>query len=418
MPAPGQEATGAIIARVEARLEPISQRLVERYREEITDYRLADETLLRDVHQVTLGALRVIVANLAAGRRPAPAELEVTRAGAARRVHEHVSLESFLRAVRLLGRTLYETVLECTDHGVGAERDAALVLAGEILEHLDLQSIAAAQGYMTELHSVWSDQEVLRRDLLDALLAGDGESESVRRLARSLRLSLGNDHFVVVVRTGERIVEDPADPIPASRRALRRLMKATREHLCPSSGALLMGMRHGELVALYPYESPSEGQRVREACQLLVESLADLPLAVGVSGPGKGIGTLPASYGEAREALEIAAVEDAPARVVAFEEVLIESLVRGVRHADRIIGATIGKLLDYDRARQAELVPTLEAFLASGFNLAKSAETLCVHPNTVVYRLGRIKSLTGRDPHVPDDLLLLQLGLKLARLGS
>ena len=41
-----------------------------------------------------------------------------------------------------------------------------------------------------------------------------------------------------------------------------------------------------------------------------------------------------------------------------------------------------------------------------------------MHPNTVVYRLGRIKSLTGRDPHVPDDLLLLQLGLKLLELRS
>jgi len=36
-----------------------------------------------------------------------------------------------------------------------------------------------------------------------------------------------------------------------------------------------------------------------------------------------------------------------------------------------------------------------------------------VHPNTVVYRLRRIKELSGRDPHDPDDLLLLYLGLKL-----
>jgi DNA-binding PucR family transcriptional regulator len=71
---------------------------------------------------------------------------------------------------------------------------------------------------------------------------------------------------------------------------------------------------------------------------------------------------------------------------------------------------------DPDRARHAELVPTLRAYVASGSNLAKSAEALCVHPNTVVYRLGRIKSLTGRDPHVPDDLLLLQLGVKLLEL--
>jgi DNA-binding PucR family transcriptional regulator len=36
-----------------------------------------------------------------------------------------------------------------------------------------------------------------------------------------------------------------------------------------------------------------------------------------------------------------------------------------------------------------------------------------VHANTVVYRLRRVRELTGRDPHDPDDLLLLSLGLKL-----
>jgi DNA-binding PucR family transcriptional regulator len=41
-----------------------------------------------------------------------------------------------------------------------------------------------------------------------------------------------------------------------------------------------------------------------------------------------------------------------------------------------------------------------------------------VHPNTISYRLRRIKELTGRDPHVPDDLLLLQLGLKLTGLSA
>ena len=41
------------------------------------------------------------------------------------------------------------------------------------------------------------------------------------------------------------------------------------------------------------------------------------------------------------------------------------------------------------------------------------AAALHVHPNTVQYRLRRIKELTGRNPLDPEDLLLLHLGLKL-----
>ncbi len=407
----------AITDRVEAQLETVARRMVVRYQQEIADYRLAtDEGLLEDVHKVTLGALRVIVADLASGHRPALDELEVVRAGAARRVHQHVSLESFLHAVRLQGRTLWETVVQCIDREVQAELEAALTIAGRLLEHLDLQSVAAAQGYMTELHNVWTDQELLRRDLLDALLAGDGESEAVRRLAHSLHLRLCSSYFVVIVRTGRRVVEDVADQMPAARGALRRIMDATRVHLRSSAGPLLVGMRHGEVVALHPFEDASEGKDLRVACARLAQELATLHVTVGLSGAGSGLATLPVSYSEALEAVEIATAEPERGSVVAFEDVLIDSIVRDTRRPERVINATVGRLLEYDRARQAELVPTLRAYVASGCNLAKSAEALCVHPNTVVYRLGRMKSLTGRDPHVPDDLLLLQLGLKLLEL--
>ena len=116
--------------------------------------------------------------------------------------------------------------------------------------------------------------------------------------------------------------------------------------------------------------------------------------------------------------MEIAAGNGTNGRVVAFDEVLIDSVVRASRHASRILDATIAPLLAYDVEHKAELVPTLRAYVETGFNLTRCAESRCVHPNTIVYRLRRIKELTGRDPHVPDDLLLLQLGLKLTGVGS
>jgi DNA-binding PucR family transcriptional regulator len=51
-------------------------------------------------------------------------------------------------------------------------------------------------------------------------------------------------------------------------------------------------------------------------------------------------------------------------------------------------------------------------------NITKSAEALFVNPNTVVYRLRRIKELCGRDPYDPDDLLVLSLVMKLPGLES
>lgn len=412
-------AVRVITDRVQAQLEAITTRMIARYREEIVDYRLVDDEMLdHDVYGVSLAGLKVMVANLASGRLPTLEQLEETRAAAARRVHQHVSLESFLHAWRLWGQTVWEAVLDSAHADVPAEREAALRIAGALLEHLDVQSVAAAQGYLGELQSVWSDREVVRRDLLDGLIGGHGGSEPVRRLARSLRQSLHENYLVVIVRADECPSEATPEPSLAARAALRRIAEVVRRHLRPQAGSLMVGIREGQVIALYPFAHVSELDALKQSCHGLAEDLASRHGRVGLSGARLGLGELPLSYAEAREAAEIATQAGTRGHVVAFDDVMIDSIVRSSPHSERILESTIAPLKEYDECRQAELVTTLRAYIESGLSLAKSAEALCVHPNTVVYRLGRIKELSGRDPHSSSDLLLLHLGLKLDDLGS
>jgi sugar diacid utilization regulator len=413
-----QDAVRVIVGRLSRQLEPTAKRMVSRYRDTIPDYRLAgDEFLNRDVYPVSLEGLQVTVGNLERGLLATPEEFNGVRVGAARRVHQDVALESFLHAVRLWGKVLWESVLGCTRPDVPAERDAALAIAGRVLDHVDLMSVAAVQGYLDELQMVWNDREVIRHDLLEALISGDGDSEQVRRLARSLRMPLSQNYIVVVVRTAKRQPQG-SQPSLTRQAELRRIVEGVRTRLAPATGALLVGIRHGEVIALYPFGSPAELSSVRHLCSALAAHLADADAGIGISTCRQGLAPLATSYAEAREAVEIAAATDAHGRVVAFDEVLIDSVVRASRHAGRIQEATIAPLLAYDAEHKAELVPTLRAYVESGFNLTRCAESRRVHPNTIVYRLRRIRELTGRDPHVPDDLLLFQLGLKLTGPGA
>jgi DNA-binding PucR family transcriptional regulator len=93
-------------------------------------------------------------------------------------------------------------------------------------------------------------------------------------------------------------------------------------------------------------------------------------------------------------------------------------MLRSSPDADRILDSAMNALLDYDAVRQAELVSTLRAFIANGFSAARTGEAVCVHPNTVAYRIRRIRELSGRDPQNPDDLVIFLLGLKLLDLRS
>ena len=87
-------------------------------------------------------------------------------------------------------------------------------------------------------------------------------------------------------------------------------------------------------------------------------------------------------------------------------------MLRTSPDAGRLLGELLEPLRAYDAERGSDLVTTLRTYVACGFSPTRSAERLVVHPNTVLYRLRRVRELTGRDPQDPDDLVLLALALK------
>lgn len=409
-------AVEAIVARIGERVDDVARAMAERYRAEIVDYSTLDEELLfNDVAVISRDNLKTLLANLESGEVIGPEELEEFKDGAARRVHQGIPLESLLHAYRLWGQIVWETILSTADAAVPEEREAALKMAGRVLEHIDLVSTAAAQAYLDEAEDVWSDREVLRRDLLEALISGRIQLDRVQAQASALRLDLQDSYVVVLVRPTEDAADELRERPLSARAALRRVVDLTKAHLRPHSAGLLVGLRHGEVIALYPASGPGEVDVLKQQAQGLAGSVALHGFAVGIGGlhPGQmGIGT---SYAEAREALDLA--DGLPGRPVAFDQVLLENVLLSTPKKDRLLRDAVLPLRAYDERHGTDLVVTLRAYMESGFNLTQSARNLMVHPNTVVYRLRRIKELTGRDPHEPNDLLLLCLGLKLLAAG-
>jgi DNA-binding PucR family transcriptional regulator len=221
---------------------------------------------------------------------------------------------------------------------------------------------------------------------------------------------------VVVVGGAEANAPEPLDRPAATYAILRRIVEGVREHLRPEAGSLLVGVREGKVVTLYPVAAPAGVESVRRECAELVLALADDELSVGMSGWHEGAAAIAAGYDEAREAERLAERTGGGTRALAFDEVLIDHIVRSSPAIERALDDTLRPLLEYDRARRTHLVATLRAYVDAGFNVTKSAAALYVHPNTVVYRLRRIKQITGRDVHEPNELLVLILSMKHAAL--
>ena len=62
------------------------------------------------------------------------------------------------------------------------------------------------------------------------------------------------------------------------------------------------------------------------------------------------------------------------------------------------------------------LIATLRAWYDAQGSAAEAAALLHCHPNTVRYRLAKVTQLTGRDLHVPSDVVHLYLALEATRL--
>ena len=72
----------------------------------------------------------------------------------------------------------------------------------------------------------------------------------------------------------------------------------------------------------------------------------------------------------------------------------------------------IWALWEHDQAHDSELVETLFAYMQNGCNTARTATLLSLHKNTLLYRLGRIKEITGNDLASGEDLFLFHLSIR------
>jgi sugar diacid utilization regulator len=401
-----------IARRLSTQREQLARRVVERVSQEIVDYRSPSEPqLLADAFNAALEHIDALVASLQSGEPVLEEYLEYARAIAARRVQEGVPLQAFLRATRLWGNVCWKAVLGTARTDSEEEREAALEIAGRIMDFADRLSTVLTHAYLDEV----TDRGLLRRDLLDALLTADGNGEHATHLARRLHLRLEENYAVVAVRGVAVDGETAPARWPAAGNGLDHIVAETRRSLRPSAGSPLTGMRNGDLIVLYPIAGAADLAAVRMDCNRLAAALDD-EVSIGISGWHEGRRGMGIAYAEATEAVSIAARFGITRRVVGLDEVLVDYMLCSSAQARRILDDVLRPLQSYDASRQAALLPTLRAYLEARFNLTKAAEALFVNPNTVVYRLRRISELSGRNTHDLDDLIVLYLALRLADL--
>jgi purine catabolism regulator len=301
--------------------------------------------------------------------------------------------------------------------GAGGERLGFLALAGEKLDDWDrqaaLQGAAALALELAKEHAVIAAEDRLRGDFVQMVLAGPpADGEALLRRGQELGYDLRKPHVALLCSVGKPDESAAARAAGALGNALAGL------------GISAPTMRRADGILCYlPLSDPA--QRPRDLAEQLIGRLAaDLPAGAAQSLPaltlaiGKeaaNVAAWPRSLREAEQALLLGRQLLGASRVLDFSDLGVYRLLVLLRETPELwefYRATLAALAEYDRKQGAELLKTLEAFFAHLGNLARTAEALHVHRNTLLYRLDRIGEISGLNIDDAEERLALWLALK------
>ena len=384
----------AVLDRMELDAEAIARRMALAAKAEVDEYRaVRDPGFAAEVLAHALEHVRAFVHSGRRGRPPAGEELDFVRARGAQRARELMPLDALLETYLIGQRTVWEAVVETAGPTAAGVRTAQ-ELTAFTFRYTHAINVAIAQAYLRERQALASEAERGRRDLLDHLLAGGVPGADAERRAEALGLRPGGEHVVVVAAADE---------------AARSLVVRALERQDPQRAFVVA--RHDEVVAVVPVYVRRGPRELRAGLARTGERLLrthGVRLRAGVSTVCCGLAEVARGYGEAERALRHV---DGDAAVVALEEVpLFEYLTEGADDTARRLVPRTAALLDADGA----LAETLRAYAASDLNVARTAQRLGLHPNTVHYRLRRVHQLSGRDPRRFAELVELTTALRLA----
>ena len=268
----------------------------------------------------------------------------------------------------------------------------------------------------------------LRDDFFDDLLAGKIESHSVvTNLGAIHGLDVSKQYVCMVVwveNYAKLNLEKLQDERESLRRANRRIVKVVDRvslDLFRNTVSVIRGNRVIIFLTVDDDMVNSIRKSGKEFALLLHreinKEIPDLTVFIGIGKFRRHFPDIHESYHEALQAIDM--IERVGEKAVAhFEDYWVYNLLGSLSDdgpLDELYANTTKRIEEYDEAKGTDLLPTLETYLACGKNVTEAAKTLFIHRNTLTYRLNKIQELLEVDLGNPEEVLEIQLGLKVGK---
>ena len=139
---------------------------------------------------------------------------------------------------------------------------------------------------------------------------------------------------------------------------------------------------------------------------------------VGIGTPVMGVKELARSFKEAQMALEVGKVFDTEKNIISYDNL---GIARLIYHLPTTLCETFLKEVFKKGSIESldhETLFTIQRFFEDNLNVSETSRKLFVHRNTLVYRLDKIKKLTGLDLREFDHAIIFKIALMVKRYLS
>ena len=304
---------------------------------------------------------------------------------------------------RISGVDIWSLQLTAANHSIGT-----LVLLGISLTNADRATVKrAGMALALELsktQALSAVEERYRGNFLEQLLSGLlSDSGVMQQRARDAGVDVRKPHVAVLCM------------LPASMRVSSQSVFPALLHATSST---ISTMSHADgVICMVPFDAKATLSPTtittffRDVMQRYPETLFAYGRVVS------SVHEWMLSLQEAEMTAQVLRI--VPRQVLGYHEIgIYQLLLPMLKSPDtlRFHRQQLQPLLDYEHSADGELLHTLAAYFECNGNLARTAETIHVHRNTLLYRLTRIAQICHVDLEDAETRLSLWVALKLHRL--
>ncbi|MFD2444642.1 PucR family transcriptional regulator ligand-binding domain-containing protein [Bacillus sp. CGMCC 1.16607] len=309
---------------------------------------------------------------------------------------------------------VWQTVRELTEFDYIILEQAATVMALERIKAKEIEEVKLK----------------IRQDFFDDLLSGKITSnDTLQTLCDLHGLNPTYMYYSMIVNIEPKKFDDHEDMIIGKYRMeniAKKCVELVYDFSYKAEGEITCFHRNNRIIILVGQSNDRTSITVNASKQFasvlheeFTKKIQETTFMFGIGQQYQRINSLHKSFSEASEVIRLMQQVNERNEISHFEDYsvyhLLDSNIK-VAALEDFFQKCLGKIFEHDKVHRTGYISTLENYFINNLNVSETAKAMFLHRNTLIYRIDKIKEILNTDLKHSEELLRIQIALKIYRI--